>query len=277
MENCDRARTLEQRTSLWEKESPLLSLVPIVGPYLAKRDSGLTGISVGSNGAVVEEYAHRSDGLTKVQSNCDGSVFSQYDPAVSSHGVSTSFEKMPTSLDREGVHIIEYDPARSDGALQRSESRFGYGGWVKHTFDPSRRKDGLVETLAVGGVLTEQYDPARAKETGLYERVYDYGNSESWQYKEGSRPNGLVKETRYKEPYGYVQEFAGRPDRLVQQYSDLPNGSCRCYACGSGRGASADYSFFSRQGFSSISAQASQTLQGRSLDLTIGWSRLGLS
>jgi hypothetical protein len=50
----DRVITLgEEKTAerpapvpLWEKENPLTSLIPIVGPYVAKLESGLTAMSV---------------------------------------------------------------------------------------------------------------------------------------------------------------------------------------------------------------------------------------
>jgi hypothetical protein len=137
---------------------------------------------------------------------------------VRKDGLLAKHEKLPTSRDRAGFQIIEYDPARSDGAIQRYESRFGEGGHNKWTYDSSRRTDGLVEMEQFGRVLVERYDPAKAKTVGLYTRVYDPGNSESWHYKEGTQPNGLVKETRrYAKPYGYEKEFAGRPDRLVRR------------------------------------------------------------
>lgn len=197
----------------WVEENPVLSDVPLIGPMIAKSKSGLTSMSVDANGAVVEEYAHRPDGLKKIQTNTDGLVRSDYDPFVRSDGLL----KRETLWTEYGYEIREYDSSLSQTGLQRYETRFGKNGWYKESFDKARRDDGLIEIVQDENRLTERFDPAKAKEKGLTEHSYDFGVSESWKYEPRSKPDGLVQETRFKHPFGYEKRFAGRSDGLLSE------------------------------------------------------------
>lgn len=208
---------------LWVTENPVLSNIPLIGPAIAKTESGLTGMSMNASGAVIEEYAHRPDGLRKIETSSDGLVRSSYDPFVNPDGVLRTKEQLSKY---GGYQIIEYNPDRSKNGLRCYEARFGRNGvtnWNTESFDPERRDDGLINRTVQGKRLTERYDPDKARTKGLIEHIYDHGISESWKYQRGSQPDGLVQETQYKVPYGYEKQFAERPDGLVsEQWEEDP-------------------------------------------------------